>query len=75
MSNPYEVAGRMAKVMKILPILIRAKISADELAHASDSDWAMLHTALHLNHTSPETHALCIERLREFESGMEVIGG
>jgi hypothetical protein len=66
-ANPYEAAARQRKVARIIPHLLRAKITADELAHANDTEWAMVHTALGIDHTGPETRAMCIAALREME--------
>jgi hypothetical protein len=66
---PFEVAARMKKVIKMLPLLIRAGITGDLALKMTGAEWGDLARLAGVEPPSEKTQALAIEALRD-EAGV-----
>jgi len=66
-SNPYELAGRLAKARKIVETLTANGYRSGTVAGFSDDQWSLVAAAARVKHPSVDTQALVISLLRDQE--------
>lgn len=66
-SNPYEDAGRLAKVVKLIAAAKQVNANSDQLAAMTNEQWAMLEQIADVKPTSETTRDLTMLTMRNVE--------
>lgn len=72
-ANAFEIAGRLKKVNAIMPVLIEAGVTADDVAGSlfNEKFWDLAASAAKVKNPSHETRRLIMAKMLKHEKGKQ----